>query len=127
MKFDLVVRIVQLGGMDRIELDIDGQSVLASSGSDGAKRVSWPGVRGTNQVRLLAGSKGGSPALATEGAWALHRLIDRGQIQGGTPAERVLVNFNVDGRTVSVEFTAQSVRNPLRLPQLDGFSCPGRG
>ncbi len=127
MKFELVVRVVQLGGVDKVELDIDGQSVLASAGSDGAKRVSWPGVRGTNQVRLLVGSKGGAPALVAEGAWALHRLIDHGQVQGGTPPERVLVNFNVEGRTVAVEFTAQSVRNPLRLPQLDGFACPGRG
>ncbi|MFZ4480428.1 MAG: type VI secretion system membrane subunit TssM [Rhodoferax sp.] len=127
MKFDLIVRVVQLGGLDRIELDVDGQSVVAGSGNDGSKRVSWPGVRGTNQVRLLAGSKGGPPALATEGAWALHRLIDRGQVQGATSPERIVVNFNLDGRTIGIEFTAQSVRNPLRLPQLDGFSCPGRG
>ena len=125
MKFELIVRIVQLGGADKVELDIDGQSILASAGNDGSKRISWPGVRGTNQVRLMLG-KSGAPALATDGAWALHRLIDRGQVQGATPPERVLVNFSVDGRTVGIEFTAQSVRNPLRLPQLEGFSCPGR-
>jgi type VI secretion system protein ImpL len=126
MKFDLIVRVTQLGGFDKVELDVDGQSVLATAGSDGSKRISWPGVRGTNQVRLMVGGKS-PPALATDGAWALHRLIDRGQIQGGTPPERVLVNFSVEGRTLGVEFTAQSVRNPLRLPQLEGFSCPGRG
>ncbi len=126
MKFDLIVRISQIGGADKVELDIDGQSILATPGNDGSKRVSWPGVRGTNQVRLLVGGKP-TPALATEGAWALHRLIDRGQIQGGSPPERVVVNFVVDGRNVTVEFTAQSVRNPLRLPQIEGFSCPGRG
>jgi type VI secretion system protein ImpL len=125
MKFDLIVRIVQLGGADKVELDVDGQSIVASAGNDGSKRISWPGVRGTNQVRLLVG-KSGTPVLATDGAWALHRLIDRGQVQGGTPPERVLVNFSVGGHNVSIEFTAQSVRNPLRLPQLEGFSCPGR-
>lgn len=126
MKFELIVRVVQTAGMDRVELDIDGQSILASAASDGAKRISWPGVRGTNQVRLMVG-KAATPVLATDGAWALHRLIDRGQVQSGTSPERVLVNFNVNGRTLAIEFTAQSVRNPLRLPQLDGFSCPGRG
>jgi len=125
MKFDLIVRVVQLGGADQVELDIDGQSIVASAGNDGAKRISWPGVRGTNQVRLVVG-KGAAPALATDGAWALHRLIDRGQVQSGTSPERVLVKFNVNGQTVAVEFAAQSVRNPLRLPQLAGFSCPGR-
>lgn len=126
MKFDLIVRFTQTGGADKLELDIDGQSILAAAGSDGAKRISWPGVRGTNQVRLMVGGKP-TPALATEGAWALHRFIDRGQVQGGTPPERVLVNFSVEGRNIAIEFTAQSVRNPLRLPQLDGFVCPGRG
>jgi len=48
-------------------------------------------------------------------------------VQGGTPPERVVVNFVAEGRNISIEFTAQSVRNPLRLPQLEGFSCPGRG
>jgi type VI secretion system protein ImpL len=47
-------------------------------------------------------------------------------MQRSTSPERVLVNFNLDGRTVGIEFTAQSVRNPLRLPQLEGFACPGR-
>ena len=126
LKFDLIVRFTQLGGLDKVELDVDGQSIVAGAGNDGSKRISWPGVRGTNQVRLIVGGRS-TPALATEGAWALHRLIDRGQVQGGTPPERVLVNFLVDGRTLSIEFTAQSVRNPLRLPQLEGFSCPGRG
>ena len=124
MKFDLIVRFTQTGGADKLELDVDGQSVVAGPGNDGSKRISWPGVRGTNQVRLLVGGKP-TPALATEGAWGLHRLIDRGQVQGGTPPERLLVNFVVEGRTVSIEFTAQSVRNPLRLPQLEGFGCPG--
>jgi type VI secretion system protein ImpL len=126
MKFELIVRFVQTGGFDKLELDIDGQSVIAGAGQDGAKRVSWPGVRGTNQVRLLVGGKT-TPAFATEGAWALHRLIDRGQLQGGTAQEKVQVNFSVEGRSVSIEFLAQSVRNPLKLPQLDGFACPGRG
>ena len=124
MKFDLIVRVVQLGGAEKVELDIDGQVITATAAGDGSKRVSWPGVRGTNQVRLVVGK---APPLATEGAWALHRLIDRGQVQAGTPPERVLVNFNLDGRTVAIELTAQSVRNPLRLPQLEGFACPGRG
>src|SRR6185369_12998376 len=100
-------RVAQLGGADKVDLDIDGQQITASGGNDGAKRVSWPGVRGTNQVRLTVGK---APPVTTEGAWALHRLIDRGQVQGGTPPERVLVNFNMDGRNVGIEFTAQSVR-----------------
>jgi type VI secretion system protein ImpL len=124
MKFDLIVRVVQLGGAEKVDIDIDGQGINASPANDGTKRVSWPGTRGTNQVRLTIGK---ALPIDTTGAWALHRLIDKGQVQGGTSPERVLVNFNADGKTVVIEFTAQSVRNPLRLPQLEGFACPGRG
>jgi type VI secretion system protein ImpL len=124
MKFDLIVRVVQMAGVDKVELDIDGQAISAGPGSDGSKRVSWPGVRGTNQVKLAIGN---AAPIVTDGPWALHRLIDRGQVQGGTPPERVQVNYNADGRTASIEFTAQSVRNPLRLAQLESFACPGRG
>ena len=123
VRSNLIVRVVQPGGADKVELDIDGQLITAAAGNDGSKRVSWPGVRGTNQVRLVVGR---APPIATEGPWALHRLIDRGQVQAGTPPERVVANFNVDGRNVAIEFAAQSVRNPLRLPQLEGFACPGR-
>jgi type VI secretion system protein ImpL len=115
---------VSLGGADKVDLDIDGQGISAVPGNDGSKRISWPGTRGTNQVRLTVGK---AAPIDTTGAWALHRLIDKGQVQGGTPPERVLVNFSLDGKTVGIEFSAQSVRNPLRLPQLEGFACPGRG
>ncbi len=124
MKFDLIVRVVSLGGADKVDIDIDGQGINATPANDGSKRISWPGTRGTNQVRLTVGK---APPIDTTGAWALHRLIDKGQVQGGTSPERVLVNYNLDGKTVGIEFIAQSVRNPLRLPQLEGFACPGRG
>ncbi|MEO8654150.1 MAG: type VI secretion system membrane subunit TssM, partial [Ramlibacter sp.] len=120
-KFDLIVRVVQLGGADKVDLDIDGQVISATPGNDGSKRISWPGGRGTNQVRLSVGK---AAPLGTDGPWALHRLIDRAQVQGGTPPERVLANFNVDGRTVGIEFTAQSVRNPLRLSSIPSRPMP---
>ncbi len=118
--FEVEARITPVGA-DKIELDVDGQVV---SSLDGAKRVSWPGPKKSNQVKLTVGT--GRP-LVTEGNWALHRLIDRGNVQQGTAPERVVVSLNADGREVTIEFKALSVRNPLRLPQLQQFSCPGRG
>ena len=124
MKFDLIVRITQLGGLEKVDLDIDGQTLSASAGVDGARRVSWPGPAGTLQVRLR-GAKG--VALSADGPWALNRLIDQGQVQSSASPERLQVQFSVEGKTVAVEFAAQSLRNPLRLPQLQAFACPGRG
>ena len=74
-------------------------------------------------MKLTVGA--GRP-LTTEGNWALHRLIDRGTAQSGNAPERVVVVINVDGRDVTLDFRAMSVRNPLRLPAMQSFSCPGR-
>jgi type VI secretion system protein ImpL len=126
LKFDLIVRLLPLAGADKVELDVDGQPVAASGGAEGSGRVSWPGVRGTNQVKLTVTTKAGVQTIGSDGAWALHRLIDKGQVQPGGSPERLLVQFTVDGKPVGVEFSAQSVRNPLRLPQMEGFACPGK-
>jgi type VI secretion system protein ImpL len=119
--FEVEVRITPLG-LEKIELDVDGTVVNAAEGS---KLVSWPGPKKTNQVKLTVGQ--GRPAITTEGNWALHRLIDKGTTQPSTSPERVVVSLNADGREVTIEFRARSVRNPLRLSQLQSFSCPGRG
>ncbi|MFB2351682.1 hypothetical protein, partial [Priestia megaterium] len=39
MKFDLIARVVQLGGAEKVELDIDGQVITATAASDGSKRI----------------------------------------------------------------------------------------
>lgn len=119
--FEVEARISP-SGPDKIELDVDGQVV---SSTESGKRVSWPGPKKSNQVKLTIGT-GRPPAITTEGNWALHRLIDRGNVQPGTAPERVVVSLNADGREVTLEFRALSVRNPLRLPQMQQFSCPGR-
>ena len=122
--FDVEARITAAGG-EKIELDIDGQPVVSG---DASKRITWPGPKKTNQVKLsvLGASGARSPGVITEGNWALNRMIDRGNPQPGSSPERVVVNLNVEGRDVTLEFKAMSVRNPLQLPALRGFSCPGR-
>ena len=124
LSFDVEARITASGG-DRIELDIDGQPVVSG---DIGKRITWPGPKKTNQVKLsVLGATGSrSVGITTEGNWALNRMIDRGSPQPGNSPERVVVNLNVEGRDVSLEFKAMSIRNPLQLPALRGFSCPGR-
>jgi type VI secretion system protein ImpL len=122
--FEVEARVVTSGN-EKIELDVDGQQVVSG---DVGKRVSWPGPKKTNMVRLaVLGANGSrSAGVTTDGNWALNRLVDRGNPQPGNSPERVVVNINVEGRDVTLEFRAMSVRNPLNLPALRGFSCPGR-
>jgi type VI secretion system protein ImpL len=111
----------------QLTLDVDGQIVRYAYGPQVPTTVTWPGPRLTNQVRLqLLPQLAGSSGTLFEGPWALHRLFDHAQIRPGSSPERFIAELNVDGRRATFEINAGSVLNPLRLPELSGFSCPGK-
>jgi len=45
-------------------------------------------------------------------------------VEGGTP-ERQSVSYEEGGKRVYFELRSASVRNPMRLPELAQFRCPG--
>ena len=117
--FELDVKVsTSQPGPDRIELDADGTVVAANEDS---KRVVWPGPKNSEKVRL---SIGGRPVIEKSGFWALHRLLDASP-SGSAPGSTI-ATFNAEGREIRVELRARSVRHPLTLPALRGFTCPGR-
>lgn len=107
-------------------LDVDGQLIRYQHGPQITHTVSWPGTRGSNQVRfsLEPPLPQGNSGMVTEGAWALHRLFDAAQIQQGASPERFTADLEIGGRKVRFEITAASVKNPFRLAELNTFSCP---
>lgn len=109
-----------------LTLDIDGQVVRYQHGPQVAHTVSWPGGRGTGQVRVSMEPPlpTGTSGLVKEGPWALHRLLDGAQIQPGSSPERFTAVLDVGGRTATFEITASSVKNPFRLSELREFNCP---
>jgi type VI secretion system protein ImpL len=109
-------------------LDVDGQVVKSGQGVQTPVSVQWPGPKATYQVRMHASSATGAGTgdKVYEGPWALFRLLDRAQVQPTRQAEKLLVTFNVDGRKAQFEILSASVENPLRLPELEQFRCPGK-
>ena len=111
--------------ISQMVLDVDGEILRYQHGPQIPKSVSWPGARGTGQVRLQITAAGAeSTGLLTEGPWALHRLFDRAQITPGNAPERFIAVFNIDGRRMKFEITTSSVLNPFRLKALEEFECP---
>ena len=111
--------------ISQMVLDVDGDVLRYQHGPQIPKSMSWPGARGTNQVRLqLTTSSGENVGLLTEGPWALHRLFDRAQLSPGSTPERFIASFAVEGRRLRVEVTASSVQNPFRLKAMEEFACP---
>jgi type VI secretion system protein ImpL len=111
--------------ISQLVLDVDGDVLRYQHGPQIPKSVSWPGTRGSGQVRLQITTAGTeNSGLVTEGPWALHRLFDRAQILPGNAPEKFTAIFNVDGRKLRLEVTASSVFNPFRLKAMEDFECP---
>ena len=107
-------------------LDIDGQIVRYRHGPQVAQTITWPGPRGSNQVRITMepASVNGASGDVKEGPWALFRLFDSAKIVPGASPERFVVTLTIGGRHVAMEVTASSVQNPFRMSEISSFVCP---
>jgi type VI secretion system protein ImpL len=110
-----------------LSIDIDGQSTQYQHGPVAPFNVSWPGPRGGVHTEITASPRirPDTSSIATDGPWALMRLIHKGQaIQTATPG-RTRVAFDFDGRKAVLDIaSAGSVANPLTSDVLTTFHCP---
>jgi len=113
-------------GVTEVQLIVDGQVTSMKPGSNAGTRLSWPSLSPTSQIRLVivAGGKPSTNPLIFDGPWALFRFVDAAKIEGGT-AERQAVSYLEGDKHVFFELRSGSVRNPMRLPELAQFRCPG--
>jgi type VI secretion system protein ImpL len=120
---DLVLQKVDDGVSD-VQLAVDGQVSHMTPGS--GVRLTWPSLSPAASISLGLAA-GGKPVAAPqvfEGPWALFRFVDAAKVEGGTP-ERQAISFIEGDKHVVFEMRSASVRNPLRLPELAQFRCPG--
>jgi len=113
--------------LKQIILDIDGQIVRYDHGPQVPTTVTWPGPRGTTQVRVQVSPPGSGSTFGSvfEGPWAILRLFERVSFEPVPGSnERFKATFDIDGRKAVFEITAGSVRNPFRLRELNDFQCP---
>ncbi|MET0983648.1 MAG: type VI secretion system membrane subunit TssM [Telluria sp.] len=114
-------------GVGKLALDVDGQLIEYGGGPPVPKQVQWPGPRGSNQVRLeISPPAADAPPQVFEGPWALQRMFDQARIERGAQPEQFVATFDLGGRKVRFRVASSSVQNPLRLPELEQFRCPGR-
>ena len=103
-----------------LALEVDGQRLAFDPEQPRRQSIQWPGPRSglTAQLRL------GSELIATEGPWALLRLLERARIEPLGAPEKFKASFEAGSQRASFEVTTASVRNPLRLRELAEFRCP---
>ncbi|WP_454688486.1 type VI secretion system membrane subunit TssM [Achromobacter aloeverae] len=126
-QYRVSIRPVEMdGSITQFLMDVDGQAIQYAHGPQVATSVTWPGPRGGSQVRIELTPQSGPAGLVTSGPWALNRMLDKARLKPGPSPEVTLATFDINGRKVVLEITANSVKSPFHLPEMQGFACPGR-
>ena len=110
-------------GIGEALLVYEGQTTHFVNGRPSAVRLVWPSLNPANQAKMTAVLSGSTPALTSEGPWAIFRLLDQARWEGGQ-TDRQKLTFDFAGRKAQFELRANSVRNPFRLKDLEQFRCP---
>ncbi|MDR6871061.1 type VI secretion system protein ImpL [Bosea sp. BE125] len=121
------------GSAPTIKLDISGVAVVAQAGG-GPTPVVWPGPAGldrtvissqTTSTGLFGGVTSSPPVFGPEkrGPWAFFRFLDLGSVT--KRGEALVASYSVGGQSISYQINVSSLKNPLTLPALREFRCPG--
>jgi type VI secretion system protein ImpL len=114
-------------GLSEVQVTVDGQTTRMLPGGGSAIRLNWPSPNPAPSIKLagaVAGKLEAPANLAFDGQWALFRLVDAAKPEGGSP-ERLSLSYGFGDKRAVFELRSQSVRNPLRLPELAALRCPG--
>jgi type VI secretion system protein ImpL len=124
---ELRVRVMSMDPeIARLSFDAGGQSLEYMHGPQMPLTVIWPAPQGADRVRLSIETRDGHSASVTnQGFWALHRMFDRGRFILGNSPENFTLQYNLDGRTLTLEVKTDSIYNPFRLAAVRNFNCPG--
>jgi type VI secretion system protein ImpL len=110
-----------------LAIDIDGQTMQYQHGPVAPLTVNWPGPRGGAHAELTASPriKAETSTIASDGPWALMRLLRKARVVQTATRGRTRVAFDFDGRTAVLDIaSAGSVANPLTGDVLSTFRCP---
>ncbi|WP_207003971.1 type VI secretion system membrane subunit TssM [Trinickia mobilis] len=110
-----------------LTLDIDGQTTVYQHGPVVPWVVNWPGPRGGVHAEITANPRirPDTSTLATDGPWALMRMLQKGQMAESATPGRARVAFDFDGRKAVLDIlNTGSVANPLTSDVLKTFKCP---
>ncbi len=109
--------------VNRVRLQVDGQSFEYHHGPPRTVSMSWPGGTVGGAATVVFDLPDGSQTqLSFQGPWALFRLLDQASVQRESETD-FLVTFRIQGRQVRLRLQAASVRNPLARQELASFHC----
>jgi len=112
-------------GAVKFTLNVDGQQIEYGHGKEQPAKLAWPAPGGAGFAQLefvdLAGRT--TTVTGSPGDWAWFRLLDRARLQRPKGGDALNATFTKDGHSATIEIRANSVFNPLQLPDLEQFKC----
>jgi type VI secretion system protein ImpL len=121
-----VLRPVALGGgLREVRLDIGGQQVTVTAGTDTSSSMRWPSPGGSQTVRVtLVTDDNRELSITEDGPWAWFRLLDRPEVDiAQLSADRFRLAFAPGAARAEFELRAASVINPFMVTGLERFRC----
>jgi type VI secretion system protein ImpL len=128
MAWKMDFKIVELDpSIVEFMINIDGQAMRYVHGPIQVFSVNWPGPRGGTVAEMAANPRvrPDTSAIVANGPWAIFRMLDRGKIIHTANPDRVLVEYDFDGRKILLEISTGGQQNPLSSRLLRNFRCPG--
>ena len=119
IRFDLTPLGVEPAG-GTASLDAGSATVQAGAGAPRPAQIVWPAPNGT-AAKLSFAPPGGSTGLQESGAWALFRLMARGQFAPAGSDRTTVVLRDGDH---SAKFEMRVAVNPFTTRLLQDFKCP---
>mgnify|MGYP006268990567 CR=1 FL=1 len=113
---------------EQTTISVDGAEMTYAHGPVRRQDMKWPGDSGVRQARVSfrPPASDGRSSITINGPWALFRLLDQADVQGGGSADRLNVTFRIGNRYATWGLNAHSVENPFALRELRTFRCPPR-
>lgn len=124
LRFALTPRNMD-AGLTRFVLASGGQTLDYAREQPRATTFNWPGraAERVSSIEFAPARADGRDGFETQGAWSLFRLFDEGRLDARS-ADRFVLTFVSDGRSVALDLSASSVVNPFSLPTWRSFRCP---
>jgi type VI secretion system protein ImpL len=108
--------------IEQAHLEINGQNTITAPG-DPPKTVTWPGDGASTTLQVFPSLNRQSSQEIRGGQWTIVRFL-RSAASTQREGNSLRMTFNVGGRSITYDFSFNTVSNPFTMSELTEFSCP---
>lgn len=122
--FDFTVKVLILdSSLESVNVSYAGKSYVYSHGPVNPATFTWPSKEENALAKIdISSPQINSAGISSTGPWSIFRLIEKGKIIRQT-GNTTVVEYNIQGKNVVLEFTTSTAFNPFNLNKLRNFQC----